>query len=77
MDDSRSTKDGSKTFLVVFAVFAATHLVDFVLYDQHLRSLAGAVGFALLAVGAAKHLSSASIAGAVLSIVALAAKYAS
>lgn len=64
-----------KFFLVLILIFAAINLVDFVFYGQSLRNLLGAAGFGLMAYGWHKHIRPISIAGAVLALGAIVAKY--
>lgn len=65
----------NRVFLVLFLLFAAINLIDFLFYGQNLRNLLGATGFGLTAYGWHKHFRSVSIVGAVLALGAILAKY--
>ncbi|MBD9437639.1 hypothetical protein IB223_16200 [Pseudoxanthomonas sp. PXM03] len=65
----------NKIFVVIAILLAAVNLIDFVLYGQKIRNLAGAAGFALMAFGTYKDLNWASIFGAALALAAIVAKY--
>ncbi len=66
----------NRVFVVVFVVFAAINLIDFALYGQNLRNLAGAAGFGLMAYGYHKESHFASIVGALLALGSILVKYA-
>ena len=65
----------NRVFLVLFSLFAAINLIDFMFYGQNLRNLFGAAGFGLMAYGWHKHIRSVSIVGAALVLSAILAKY--
>ncbi|WP_313494678.1 hypothetical protein [Stenotrophomonas sp.] len=75
MEDSPKMSTTSKIFVTVAIVFAAVNFVDFVLYGNELRNLAGAAGFALMAFGTYKNLNWASISGAIFALGGIVAKY--
>lgn len=64
-----------RVFVVVFILFAAVSLIDFALYGQNLRNLAGAVGFALMAYGSFRKVNVALVVGAVLALGSIVVKY--
>ena len=66
----------NRVFLVVFVLFAAINLIDFVFYGQNLRNLFGAAGFGLMAHGYHKNVRVASIAGSALALGSIIIKYA-
>lgn len=69
-------KPAVNRFLFVAAVlFAMIHLIDFTFYGQSPRNLAGALGFALIAYGTRRQLRSAMMAGAVIGLASIVAKY--
>lgn len=65
----------NRAFLVLFLLFAAINLIDFLFYGQNLRNLFGATGFGLMAYGWHKHFRSVSIVGAALALSAILVKY--
>lgn len=62
-------------WFVLFALIITGYLINFAFYGQHIRDMAGATGFVLMAYGMYKDHKIAGLSGAALVLGSIAVKY--